>query len=331
MPAISKKTFLGLALETTPGTAITTPVRYIPCKSTIKAERKPEYTDDDRNSRDANFTVTYGTRKGGVDVKGNWYNDACATLLYALMGGYAVSQPDATHVPTVYKHTFSMADVPPTYTLVKSYATETYYASYSALEKFSLKFSADKTLEYDASFTTRFPLTTTQPSPAFTTLQAFPGYAGTFTLTTLGASTTDIIDFDIAVEQKIDTWTPGSGTPDYVSLYFGERKVTGGFTARFDVNTLAANWRNTTDDSLTFDIQGALIANSGSSGTPPNTNYNQELNISLPIISYDSFDWDESKVNVTVKVKFTARPKADLSQPVMSAFVQNTVSTYANG
>jgi hypothetical protein len=321
-PAISKKTWLGLAIETTPGTAVLTPVRYIPTKSGIKGERKPIFSDEDRGTRDKNFVPLYGPRQGSISAKGRWFNDSCPIFLYGAMGGYAVSQPNAGSCPTVYKHAFSMADVPPVFTLTKSYVSQTYYNSYSAVSKFSLKLDSSKDLTHDTEFMTRFPVPNpTPPTPTFTANPGFAGYAPTFTLTSLGSSTTDIVEFSLSFEQKIETWTPASGVPDYSYLYFGDRSCTVDFTARFDVTTLFTNWQALTQDSITFDVLGSNICST----------YNQELNIALPNVYYDSLDWDESKTNVMVKVKATVVPDPTLSQALMSAYVINTVPTYALG
>lgn len=324
--AISKKTFLGIARETTPGTAVTTPTRYIPCKGTIKGMRKPEYSDEDRNSRDKNFHVVYGPRKGEVDIKGGWFNDASVPLLLGVMGSLSSAQPDSVNVPTVYKHTLTLADTPPTFTFVKSYQSQSYYLPYAAVEKLALKWSsASKAVECDATILSQFPqILGSPPTPAFTTVRQFSGYMPKITLGSLG-STSDISDFQISIDQKIEMWNPSNGIADYVGLYFGEREVKVDFTARFDVSTLFTQWNTITDDSVTIDIQGDLI------GSHTGTNYYQELNLNMPIVNYDSFDWDEGKINVLVKVKGTCRPAPDLSTLPLTAFVQNTVTSYANG
>ena len=98
-------------------------------------------------------------------------------------------------------------------------------------------------------------------------------------------------------------------------------KVT--FTARFDVDTLYEHFRNDTrvDDSLVVNVRGAKIGSFGG------TDYYEELNISIPIISYDSMEHDLSKDNVLIKAKATA-----ISGPsgLISAYVQNKVTSYAS-
>ncbi len=325
--AISKKTWLGLAVESSPGTAVTVPVRYVPCKSTFKGIQKPEYTEEDRNSRDKNFTAVYGPRSAEFTIKGDWYNDASVPFLFGAMGASADSQPNSVNCPTVYKHALTMADVCPVFTLAKYYQTQAYYFSYSAVSKWGLKFSGEsKNIENDVTLMGRFPqVLASPPSPVFTAIPPFAGYAPTITLGSLG-TTSDILDVDIEFTQKLDPWTPPAGSPDFVTLYFGEREATVSFTARFDVSTLYQNyWMTPTQDSFSFDVKGALIASYSG------TNYNQEFYLDFPTINYDSMEVDEGKVNLLVKAKATAIASPTLATQLMSAWITNTVASYAAG
>lgn len=407
--SISKKTWAGIALEPVPGT-FTAPTRYIPTRSTIKTDRKPIYSDEDRYTRDKNFLPQYGPRHGTIDFKGRWFNDSCADFLYAWMGGWSVGSVNALS----YKHSFTMADIPPTWSFAKAYASEAYKITQAGCEKLSLSITADKVIEYDASFSGHFPVVYSgPPSPTFTADPGFAGYLPSLTLASLGASTTDIIDLKVDMSQKLEMWNPIAGIPDFTTLYYGDREINLDFTARFDASTLWDGWLATTDDSVTIDVKGALIGQvavvslgvqssgtftilyksqetapilynatgadvqaavrllpgvgtnisvTGNSGGPytfsitgelqadpavitgsgihlgapgpltiVTTAYYQELNLSFPIVNYESVEHDEGKVNVTVKVKAKVRPDPTQAAAIMTAFVQNTISTYAAG
>ncbi len=254
--AISKITWLGIAKEGTPGTFVA-PTRYVPTHSTIKAPRKPVYSDEDRNSRDKNFLAVYGPRQGGMECKGRWFNDSCVDFLYGWMGGISSANPSGP----VYKHSLTMADTPPAWSLGKAYKSQGYKITYAGVEKFTLSVTPEKTIDYDVTFLGHFPINySTPPSPSFTADPGFAGYLPTLTLTSLGASTTDIIDLKISLSQKIELWNPIAGSADFTTMYFGDREVDIDFTARFDVSTLFDSyWATPTDDSLTFDVLGAQI------------------------------------------------------------------------
>lgn len=319
--AISKKSWLAVGVESTPGTALTTPTVYIPCKSLMKGTKKREQLKEERGTRDAIYGIVDTTREGSTDPKGPWYNDTSPYLLLGALGSVATTQPDATNVPLVKKHTFSLADNPKTLTLFKGYDAVVYVGAYACVEKLVIKINSEgKTIECDSTLKHLFPVqyTGSTLTPTFSQVQPFAGYAAGITLG--GSSTTDIDEIQIEFDQKLTMWYPAGGTQDFVTVYFGERSVKVDFTARFDTAALYNHFLNRTDDSLVVDVKGAQI------GSFSGTNYYQELNISVPVISYDTIDHDLGKDNVLIKAKATAIAG---TSNLISAFVQNTVSSYA--
>src|SRR5260221_4321941 len=152
MPNLSKKAALGVAREATSGTAMTAPTVWVPQKSVLKFQKKREYLDDERNSRYANYDVVDGTREGMLDPKGAWYNDTSVYFLIAGLGAVSSAQPAVSTDPTVWKHTLSLADTPPSLTTFKKYDGQIYYMPYTIVEKWSLKWTAEsKLLESDVS------------------------------------------------------------------------------------------------------------------------------------------------------------------------------------
>ena len=312
---ISKKTWTGIAREATPGTAIASPTLYVPTKTTFKGGKKREYLDEERGDRNMNYGVVDSIRQTALQMKGPYYNDAHGYLFLGAMGAVADTQPNAGTAPTVWKHSFTLADVPPSFTTFRSLAAVTYYVPYSVVEKLTLSFQSEgKLLEIDASMLGLYAQKmASPPTPSYSTLLPFAGYVPTIT-TSAGVSS-DIIDLQLEFSQKITLWYPANGSQDYITAYFGARELSFNYTARFDNDTLYNMWRNNTNDSLTIDFQGANIAST----------YNQELNINIPVVSYDEADHDTSKDNVMVKMK--GKALANTTQ-FFSAFIQNTITNY---
>lgn len=319
--ALSKKTWTGIAREATPGTAIATPTVFVPTKTTLKGGKKREYLNEERGDRNANYGVVDSIRQTALDFKGPWYNDVHTYLLIGAMGGNTSAQPSSGTDPTVWKHTMNLADAPASFTVFRSMDAVTYYVPYFVVEKFALKFATEgKLLECDVSGVGLYAqVMASPPTPNYSTLNPFAGYAPLVTLG--GSSSNDVIDMDIEFDQKVTLWYPANGTQDFIAVYFGERKATVSFTARFD-NTPSLGvatynkWRNNTMDSLTLDILGPTISNT----------YKQELNMAFPNISYDSVEHDTGKDNVLIKAKATAIAVPGAS--LMTAYVQNTVTSY---
>jgi hypothetical protein len=328
--SISKKQWLGWGIETTPGTLIATPTVFVPSKAGFKRMQGYSYQQEDRNTRDKNNDRVSTIRHSEGDPKGAWYNDVHPYLLYGFMGGWAMSQPDMTHAATVYKHNFTLTDLPPTLSCYKGYHNHVYTMAYGGVSKLKLKWTPNKELEVESTITGLWynKYTGATITPTFSTVKAFSGVTPTITLGSLGVSG-DIEDMEIDLEQVVTPWYGSSGLPDFARLDYGERHAKVSFTARFDADTLyetyfAANL----DDSLTFDIKGALIANSGASGTPPNTPYYQELSLTFPIVGYDTAEIIDSKPNLQVKVAGTPRPGSAVNS-LFTGFVQNTIASYA--
>jgi hypothetical protein len=318
--AISKKTWFGIARETTPGTAIATPTKFVPCKSTMKGAIKMVNLDEERDTRDDVFGVVNTTRDGTWDVKGNFYADSHGYFLLGALGAVTSTQPDSTNNPTVYKHAFSLADVPPSFTLFKGYDTFIYYGPYGVVEKFTIKIQSEgKLIEFDASMKSIFPVDYTGGAitPTYSTIHPFIGYAPTITLN--GVQSTDIDDLQIDFTQKITEWYPAAGSPDWITAYFGGRDVKLDFTARFDQNTQWENFRNGAVVPVIVDVKGDLI-----SGT-----FYDEFSITLPYFHIDSAELDTSKDNVLVKVKGTAF-NGGTNGLIETCFLQNTYTGYTS-
>lgn len=319
--SLSKKSWTGIAREATPGVAIATPTVFVPTKTTFKGGKKREYLNEERGDRNANYGVVDSIRQTALDFKGPWYNDVHPYLMIAAMGNNTSSQPAVSTDPTVWKHVMNLADAPASMTVFRSLDAVTYYVPYFVVEKFGLKFATEgKLLECDASGVGLFAqIMASPPTPSYSVLNPFAGYMPTITLG--GASSSDVIDFDFEFDQKVTLWYPANGTQDFITVYFGERKATVSFTARFDVAGTGSlgiatynKWRTNTMDSLVVDVLGPIISHA----------YAQELNLNFPNISYDSIEHDTSKDNVLIKAKATliAVPGASL----MTAYVQNTIS-----
>jgi hypothetical protein len=185
------------------------------------------------------------------------------------------------------------------------------------VEKFDLSFVADgKLLEITSDWLGLYAQKNNSPPvPSYSTLLPFAGYAPT--ITTSAGLSSDITDMSIKYDQKCTLWYPANGTPDFITVYFGERKFEIDFTARFDNDTLYNMWRNNVSDTLTVDIKGPVISHA----------YNQELSMTFANISYDTMEHDTSKDNVLMKGKATAIVPAGSN--LVTGFVQNTVSSYA--
>ena len=317
--AISKKSALGVATEATSGTLITAPTLYVPTKSMVKAMKKQEVMDEERGDRNEEYDVVDTLRHGEWDIKGPFYPDTHGYFLQSAIGNGTSVQQAST---TAYKTTYLLTDIPKSLSLYKSFDAKMYSCAYSTVEKFSIKFSStDKLLEFDASGKSIFPAIYAGTwSPSFSTVRPFAGYAPTITLT--GGASTDIDELTINFEQKITYWSPANASADWITAYYGARKVSFDFTARFDSDTVYQTYFRTPQayDTLTFDVLGAVIAST----------YHNELNIVIPVTNYSSMDHDLGKDNVLIKAKGKGLASGSgAGNNLIQAFTMSTVTSYS--
>jgi hypothetical protein len=321
--AISKKQWLAVAREATAGTAQTTPTLYVPGKAKFKNVKKRIYTPEDRGTRDANYNVVDGVRHSTGDLSGAWYNDTSPYFLLGFMGGDTPSQPNVGTAPTVWSHAFACTDVPLPLDLWKSYDAAVYSLTYQVVEKFKLKWSAgdaDKGLEYTANTMGHAFSKIVSPTftPTYSVLNPFAGYTPVISLA--GAQSLDVEEMEIDLEQKVELWYPSANSPDFATIYFGERTAKINYTARFDTDANFVKYTTSpgVDDHINIVFTGPLIA----------ATYNHSFTLDFPIVGYDDIEMDDSKVNIKIKAKGTARPGA-VANSLFTATIQNTIASYA--
>lgn len=319
--AISKKSWLGVATEATPGTARTNPTKYHPCKSKFSNKTKYVYLDEERGTRDANYGRVPTVQHATFSATGPYYNDTSPYFLYAFMGADTPSQPNASTDPTVWLHDLACADVPPTLDLFRGYDVAQYNFAYVVVEKVTFKWTADgKLLEMDADGQSQYGTKAASVgTPSYSGLLPFSGYMPTIQLN--GTSSSDVEEVTITLTQKITLFYPSNGQQQFATAYFGERKAEVSFTARFDSDTPLYNHffqgAGATTDHLNVAFVGPLI-----SGT-----YNESLTLDFPIVGWDDMDLDTSKDNVQIKGKGTPMP-GTTANSLFTATVQNTIASY---
>ena len=321
-PNLSKKQWIGIATEATPGTLAATPTVYLPTKAEFKNKKKRTYFVEERNTRDVNNAVSDGGRWNEGSLKGTFYTDSSTAVLLAFMGTDTPTQPNAASDPTVWQHALALSDLPSTLSFWKAYHNIVYTMAYNVVEKFDLSWQSgdsDKGVLFDAT-TKGLPfvkITSGIPSPTYTTVQPLPGWSPTIQIN--GVASNDIDEVKISASQKWALWYPSNGSPQWTDAYPGDREMSIDFTARFDTDTLYQNFAVATgvDVAMVFTFTGALI-----SGT-----YNESLVLTVPIVGFDEMDHDDSKENITIKAKCKARPGTAINS-LFSAQVINTIASY---
>jgi len=250
------RSYVGIAKETTKGTPVTTPVAYIPVTS---SSLKPSdvydalYDEGLRGSLVKNYNYIQGRVHSTFDFGGPVFAD---TILYPLVGVLGEDVTTGSSAP--YTHTLALKNTsttasdaqPSAYTLLDFYGANVRTWAGHQFSDFSLKWSADGLLEYDAKSTGWQSATTTAPTPSFTTILPTAVWYGTVSVagTTISNNTMGNIDMKRPV-------TPIYGVSNVQTPYqvfLGALEVSGKATFIMENDTQLTNYLTNTQPALVF-------------------------------------------------------------------------------
>ena len=249
------RSYIGIAKETTKGTAVTTPTAYIPViASSVKPQDTytPLYDEGLRGSIVKNYQYIQGRLYSTFDFSGAVFAD---TVIYPLAG---VLGEDVVTGSAPYTHTLALknsattaADAQPSaYTILDFYGANVRTWTGHQFSDFSLKWSADGLLEYDAKSTGWQSATVSTPTPSFSTVVPTAVWYGTVSVggTQISNNTMGNIDMKRPV-------TPIYGISNVQTPYqvfLGALEVTGKATFLMENDTQLTNYLTNTQPALVF-------------------------------------------------------------------------------
>lgn len=225
--------FLGIAKETTPGTAAD-PQRFIPFRTFEPKDRAEILVDEGyRGSMAAEYGGVLGPRWAELELGGVPFSDTVGDLLLNMLGGHGVTGTGP------YTHTFSLLNSdqgqPPTHTFThRQGITATTGARaypYVRISELSLTGNAEGLLEYEAKAAC-FPSEPAAQAPVNTppTSSVTPAWRSSVSLG--GTASPAVLEWSVQLtrEQVIDHTADGTQTP--FAIGDGEIKVSGKLTVR---------------------------------------------------------------------------------------------------
>ena len=249
------RSYVGIAKETTKGTAVTTPTAYIPViANTLKPQDlyAPLYDEGLHGSLVKNYNYIQGRVHSTFDFGGAVFAD---TIIYPLAGvlGEDVVSGSAPYVHTlaVKNSATAAADSQPSaYTMLDFYGANVRTWTGHQFHDFSLKWNADGLLEYDAKSTGWQSATTSTPTPSFSTVLPTAVWYGTVSVggTNISNNTMGNIDMKRPV-------TPIYGISNVqtpYSVFVGALEVTGKATFLMENDTQLTNYLSNTQPALVF-------------------------------------------------------------------------------
>lgn len=226
----SVRSYLGIAKESTKGT-IVAPTTFIPVAiSKLKPVDviDPLYDEGLRGSLVKNYNYIPGRKRSTFDFGGAVFADTLPWALGGLLGSVVTTGASApyTHTISLKNASATGADAQPTsFTLTDFYAAQVRSYPGVQIHDFSLKFTAEGLLDYDAKGTGWSSSTVSTPTPSFSTVLPTPTWQGTVSVG--GVTVSNAVDGNIDMTRSVEPVYGISNTQDPYAIFVGALETTG--------------------------------------------------------------------------------------------------------
>jgi hypothetical protein len=256
------RSYLGIAKEVTKGTPVA-PTDFIPVSS---AKLKPmdvigELLADNmaQGSLVKDYAYVQGRSNSTYDFGGPVYPDTIGYVLGGVLGSVAT-----TGVSAPYTHTISLknassvgADAQPTaFTLTDFYAANVRAYPGIQFHDFSMKFTADGLLDYDAKGTGWLSAVASTPTPSFSSVLPTPVWLATVSIG--GSTISDVIDGNIDMKRPVTPIFGLANTKNPYQVFLGALETTGKIKFVMENDDELTRYLTNTQPAITFNwAQGA--------------------------------------------------------------------------
>jgi Phage tail tube protein len=250
------RSYLGIAKETTKGTPVA-PTDFIPVAST---KMKPVdvigellASDMAQGSLVKNYAYVQGRSNSTYDFGGPVYPDTIGYVLGGVLGSVTTTGSTApyTHVISLKNATSTGADAQPTaFTLTDFYAANVRAYPGIQFSDFSMKFTADGMLDYDAKGTGWSSQTASTPTPSFSTVLPTPVWLGTVSIG--GTTISNAVDGNIDMMRPVTPIFGLANTKDPYQVFLGALETKGKVKFVMENDTELTRYLTNTQPALTF-------------------------------------------------------------------------------
>ena len=250
------RSYLGIAKEVTKGTPVA-PTDFIPVAS---AKLKPAdligellASDMAQGSLVKNYAYVQGRSNSTYDFGGPVYPDTIGYVLGGLLGSVATTGSSApyTHVISLKNASAVGADAQPTaFTLTDFYAANVRAYPGMQFHDFSLKFTADGLLDYDAKGTGWLSDTASTPTPTFSTVLPTPVWLATVTIA--GSTVSNVVDGTLEMMRPATPIFGLADTRDPYQVFLGALETKGKFKFVMENDTELTRFLTNTQPAITL-------------------------------------------------------------------------------
>lgn len=250
------RSYLGIAKETTKGTAVA-PTDYIPVSS---SKMKPMdvigellASDLAQGSLVKNYAYVQGRSNSTYDFGGPVYADTIGYVIAGVLGSVATTGSSApyTHVMSLKNASTTGADAQPTaFTLTDFYAANVRAYPGIQFHDFSMKFTADGLLDYDAKGTGWLSSAASTPTPTFSTVLPTPVWQATVSIA--GSTISNVVDGDINMTRSVTPIFGLANTRDPYQVFLGALETKGKIKFVMENDTELTRYLTNTQPAITL-------------------------------------------------------------------------------
>jgi hypothetical protein len=288
VPKSTSRSVLGLAVETTTGTA-KPPTVFIPVTQITPKDNVTQLVDKGmRGSMVDAYDVQAGTISGSFDFDGDVFLDSIGYMLAGIMGDVV-----ETGSSSPYTHTFALLNSgngqPVSQTLTDFYAAGTRAYAGAMYSELDFKLSPDALLTYSAKTLTYGSATASQPTPAFGSVPALAAWRGAVTIG--GTPFTEVLDLELNIKRQVTVIKAVDNSQQPFSIWAGPMAVEGKATLIMEDDTYLTQYLGAAKTSL--DVTLAVDANNS-------------LDFHMTKVNWTSADITRGKDYIELPVAFKA-------------------------
>lgn len=294
----SARSYLGIAKETTEGTAVTA-TAFIPvAQGKLKPVDiiDPLYDTGLRGSLVKNYAYVQGRTRSTVDFGGPVFADTFPWALSGLLGSIATTGSSAPYTHTIsLKNAASVgADTQPTsLTFTDFYGAAVRQYAGCSISDVNLTFTAEGLLDYDAKATGWASVTTTAPTPSFGSTVPVATWLGTVSVA--GTQVSNAVSGNIQMTRPVTPIYGISATQNPYNIFLGALETTGKIKFVMEDDTQLTNFITNSQPAIVLNWSSG----SGSSAI--------QIQATLTKGAYTAAMIDRSGDYVTVEVDLNAQ------------------------
>ena len=255
------RSYLGIAKEVTKGTPVA-PTDFIPV---LASKLKPVdvigelYDEGLRGSLLKQYNYIPGRTNSTFDFGGPVYADTIGYALGGLLGSVTTTGGSApyTHAISIKNATSVGADAQPTsFTLTDFYAAEVRAYAGIQIHDFSLKFTSDGLLDYDAKGTGWVSTAASTPTPSFSSNLPISTWIGTVSIG--GSTISNSVDGNIDMTRPVTPIFGIQNTKNPYQVFLGALETKGKIRFIMEDNSELTRFLTNTQPAITLNwAQGA--------------------------------------------------------------------------